>query len=56
MRNYGRSDGPGVGTWIAILAGILVLVSAAGLAIYGGSVRPDQQETQQVLANDRFPN
>jgi hypothetical protein len=54
MRNYGRSDGPGLMVWASILAVILVLIGAVALAIYGGSVRPAQHEVEQVLSNDRF--
>lgn len=56
MRSMGRSDGLGVGAWILILIGILLLIGAVAAAIYGGTVRPQQQEVQQVLSNDRFPN
>jgi len=56
MRSYGRSEGPGVVTWLLILAGVAVLAGAIGLAIYGGSVRPAQHEVEQVVPNDRFPS
>ena len=56
MRNYGRSDGLGAGTWMAILAGILILAGAVTLAVYGGKVHPAQHEVEQVLSNDRFPH
>lgn len=55
MRGMGRSEGLGIGAWLLILVGILVLAGAVALAIYGGSVRPQQQEFEQVISNDRFP-
>ena len=51
-----RSEGLGVGAWLLILAGILILVGAVALTVYGGSVRPAQHEVEQVLPNDRFAN
>ena len=56
MRSMGRSEGMGLGGWIAVMAGVLVVSAAAFLAIYGGTVRPQQHEVQQVLPNDRFPS
>jgi hypothetical protein len=56
MRGIGRSDGLGVGAWLLILIGIVILVAAAALTVYGGSFRPAQHEVEQVVANDRFPN
>lgn len=56
MRSMGRSDGLGIGAWLLILIGIFVLAGAVALSVYGGSVRPEQHEVQQVLSNDRFPN
>jgi hypothetical protein len=52
----GRSDGLGLGAWLLILVGFLVLAGAVALTIYGGSVRPQQHEVEQVLSNDRFPS
>jgi Sec-independent protein translocase protein TatA len=52
----GRSDGLGVGAWLLILVGILVLAGAVALTVYGGSVRPAQHEVEQVISNDRFPS
>lgn len=56
MRGMGRSDGLGLGAWLLILVGILILVGAIALTVYGGSVRPAQHEVEQVIPNDRFPN
>jgi hypothetical protein len=38
---------------IAVL--VLVIVGAAALAIYAGTLKPPHQTYQQVLSNDRFP-
>ncbi|GAA0578468.1 hypothetical protein GCM10008942_29180 [Rhizomicrobium electricum] len=56
MRGMGRSEGLGVGAWLLILVGILVLAGAVALTVYGGSVRPQQHEVEQVISNDRFPS
>ena len=50
-----RSEGTGWGRWVAIGLGALLILAAAGLAIYGGSVHPKMHEIRQVLSNDRFP-
>jgi hypothetical protein len=52
----GRSEGLGIGAWLLILIAILILAGAVALIVYGGSVRPQQQEVEQVLSNDRFPS
>jgi hypothetical protein len=52
----GRSEGLGIGAWLLILIGILVLFGAVALTIYGSAVQPQQHEVEQVLANDRFPS
>jgi hypothetical protein len=52
----GRSEGLGAGGWLLILIGVLVLAGAVALSVYGGSVRPQQHEFEQVISNDRFPN
>jgi len=49
-----RSQGLGLGAWTAIGALVLVVLAAAGLAVYGGMVRPAQHQIVQVLSNDRF--
>jgi hypothetical protein len=56
MRSMGRSEGMGVGGWIVVVVGVLVISGAAALAVYGSTVRPQQHEVQQVLPNDRFPS
>lgn len=56
MRSMGRSDGLGIGAWLLILIGILVLTGAVALTVYGSSVHPEQHEVEQVLSNDRFPS
>jgi hypothetical protein len=56
MRGMGRSEGLGVGAWLLIVVGILILAGAVALAVYGGSIRPQQHEVEQVISNDRFPS
>lgn len=56
MRNMGRSEGMGWGGWVAAIVGLVVILGAAALAVYGGTVRPQQHQVQQVLPNDRFPS
>ena len=50
-----RSEGTGWGRWAAIGLVVLLILAAAGLAIYGGSVHSQVHEIRQVLSNDRFP-
>jgi hypothetical protein len=54
MRIAGRSSGLGWG--LLILASVLVVVGIVGLTMYGGTVRPQQHEVEQVLPDDRFPS
>lgn len=54
MRTYGRSGGVGWG--LLILVGVLVVVGIVALTVYGGTVRPQQHEVEQVIPNDRFPS
>lgn len=55
MRSYGRSEGLNWGVWVLITVLVVVLAGAVALTIYGGQIRPQQQEVEQVLPNDRFP-
>jgi hypothetical protein len=48
-------ESSGWGLRIAVAAGVLVLVAAIGLAIYGGRVQPQQHPVEQVVPNDRLP-
>jgi len=50
-----RSDGIGWVSWLAIGAGVFLVVAAIGLTVYGGMVRPHQHMMEQVVPNDRFP-
>ncbi len=50
-----RSEGTGWGKWVAIGLGVLLILAATGLTIYGGSIHPRVHEIRQVLSNDRFP-
>jgi hypothetical protein len=49
-----RSEGMSWGGRVAIGIGVLLVLAAVGLTIYGGSVHPRQHEIQQVLSNDSF--
>ncbi len=51
-RNFESS---GWGLRIGIAAGVLVLVAAVGLAIYGGRIQPQQHPVEQIVPNDRLP-
>jgi hypothetical protein len=44
------------GLRIAIGVGVLVLLGAVGLSIYGGRVHPLQHQVEQIVPNDRLPN
>lgn len=54
MRSRIQSDGPAWGRWLPILAAAVV-VGGTALAIYGGNVKPDRHQTEQVVPNDRLP-
>ena len=56
MRSIGRTDGLGLGAWLAILAGILVVAGGIALAVVGSAIKPVQHEVEQVISNDRFPS
>jgi len=49
-----RSEGIGWGAWLLILIAVAVVVGFIALAIYGGTVTPQQHQVEQVLSNDRF--
>lgn len=49
-------DAMGWGSGIALGLGILVIVAAVGLAVYGGRVVPVQHPVEQIIPNDRLPN
>ncbi len=44
----------GWGAWLAIAIGVLLILGAVGLAIYGGTLEPPKRHFEQVLPNDRF--
>ena len=56
MRSMARPEGMGWGGWVAVGAGVLLVLAVTGLVIYGGSVHPHRHVVEQVLSNDRFPN
>lgn len=45
-----------MGLRIAIGVGVLVLLAAIGLSIYGGRVHPVQHQVEQIIPNERLPN
>jgi hypothetical protein len=46
----------GWGSGIAVGIGLLVLLAAVGLSVYGGRVAPAQHPVEQIIPNDRLPN
>lgn len=56
MRSMGRSDGLGLGVWLAIGVAVLVVGGGIALAVVGSAVKPVQHEVEQVISNDRFPS
>ena len=46
----------GWGLRIAIGLGVLVLLAAVGLAVYGGRVQPVQHPVEQIVPNDQLPH
>lgn len=46
----------GWGSWVAAGVGILVVLGAIGLTVYGGRVTPVQHPVEQVVPNDRLAN
>jgi hypothetical protein len=53
MRMVGQ-ESSGVGGKIAIAIGVLLLLLACGLAIYGGTISPQRHMVEKVLPDDRF--
>lgn len=54
MRNR-NMESTGWGLRIGIGVAALVLVSAIGLSIYGGRVKPVQHPVEQTISDDRLP-
>ncbi|MEJ1969842.1 MAG: hypothetical protein WDN03_14575 [Rhizomicrobium sp.] len=50
-----NTESMGWGLRIAIGAGVLVLIGAVGLSIYGGRVQPRTHPVEQIIPNDRLP-
>lgn len=46
----------GWGSWVAMVIGATIVVSAIGLTVYGGRVAPAQHPVEQIIPNDRLPN
>ena len=46
----------GWGSWVALAIGVIVVVGAIGLTVYGGRVTPVQHPVEQIVPNDRLPN
>jgi len=46
----------GWGSWVAIGVGIVLVLGAIGLTVYGGRVTPVQHPVVQVVPNDRLAN
>jgi hypothetical protein len=46
----------GWGMSVAVGVGIIVVLGAIGLTVYGGRVTPIQHPVEQIIPNDRLPN
>ncbi|MGZ5931251.1 MAG: hypothetical protein ACXWLC_03850 [Rhizomicrobium sp.] len=51
-----NSEAMGWGSRIAAGVGVLVVVAAVALSVYGGRVQPVQHPVEQIVPNDRLPN
>ncbi|MEI9989769.1 MAG: hypothetical protein WDM86_06990 [Rhizomicrobium sp.] len=51
--NYREPSGWGL--WIAIGVGVLVLLAAVGLAVYGGRIEPQRHPVELTVPNDQLP-
>jgi hypothetical protein len=49
-------EGMGVASWFAIILAMLVILSAVGLAIYGGRAEPSVRHIEQVVPDDNLPH
>jgi len=46
----------GWGSWLAIVAMVLVILTMVGLAIYGGRVEPPFRHIEQVVPDEHLPH
>jgi hypothetical protein len=51
-----NSESMGWGSGIAVGTGVLVLLAAIALSVYGGRVAPVQHPVEQIIPNERLPN
>jgi|GEM_PF-2421812 len=49
-------EGMGLASWFAIILAVLVILSAVGLAIYGGRAEPPVRHIEQVVPDDNLPH
>jgi hypothetical protein len=54
LERQGMADGMGWTARIGIIFIVLLILAAAGLAIYASRLVPPHQTYQQVIPNDRF--
>ncbi len=54
-RVEGVANGLGSMARVALVFVVVLIVAAAGLAIYASRLVPPHQTYQQVIPNDRFP-
>ena len=54
-QSLGR-EGMGLVSWFAIILAVLVILSAVGLAIYGGRAEPPVRHIEQVVPDDNLPH
>jgi high-affinity Fe2+/Pb2+ permease len=50
------NDGMGLMPVIGIAVAVLIVASAIGFTIYGGSVQPVTRHFEQVVPDDRLPH
>ena len=55
-RTMSSGDGMGLMPMIGIALVVLIVASAIGFTIYGGSVEPTTRHYEQVVPDDRLPH
>ena len=53
MQNI-RQESSGLGGKILWMMGGILLLTAVGLAVYGGTIKPKQQMVEKVLSDENF--
>ena len=55
-RSMSGGEGMGLAPMIGVAVIVLLVVSAIGFTIYGGSVQPVSRHYEQVVPDDRLPH